>query len=208
MLPAAAEAFEELTDAAARLMRSVGDFGLYSKTREQIAAGGGRRGRGLEAARGSAMAPGIGRTPPPGASASSGDALAASGARPPPPADAELDIYGEGEPDADGQTPAPGRPRDPGDVEPLEPGDVDGAAAQPPPATTRMGAEACGPGPQGPRGIGPLEGFQLDPGSGHWVNSSLGCTFDPATQLYGDVGSGAWFRWQDGQYHPVVTGPS
>uniref|UniRef100_A0A1D1ZWD4 OCRE domain-containing protein n=1 Tax=Auxenochlorella protothecoides TaxID=3075 RepID=A0A1D1ZWD4_AUXPR len=218
MLPAAAAAFEELTDAAAQLMRSVGDFGLYSKTREQIAAGG-------AAALGPAAAGGLTATPGPsltlmaGRGASNGDAGAATFHNPPPPADAELNIYGEEGGEGRAETPVSERPLSPADAEARAAGEGDSkgprllpsplAQAQPSPSSPEPKEEGPAPSPV-PSGVGsdPLDGFQLDPGSGQWVNHSLGCTFDPATQLYGDVESGAWYRWQDGQYHPVVTGSS
>ncbi|RMZ52950.1 hypothetical protein APUTEX25_001069 [Auxenochlorella protothecoides] len=130
-----------------------------------------------------------------------------------------LNIYGEEGGEGRAETPVSERPLSPADAEARAAGEGDSkgprllpsplAQAQPSPSSPEPKEEGPAPSPV-PSGVGsdPLDGFQLDPGSGQWVNHSLGCTFDPATQLYGDVESGAWYRWQDGQYHPVVTGSS
>lgn len=47
-----------------------------------------------------------------------------------------------------------------------------------------------------------LQGFVLDASSGYLYNSSMGCYYDPATNLFGDAASGRWYRLDvaTGQY--------
>eukprot|EP00887_Chlorella_sp_A99_P000952 scaffold5.g952.t1 len=79
-----------------------------------------------------------------------------------------------------------------GQHEEPEPAAVAAAAGQAPPSQS-----------QGDTSDGPpeLDGFALDPGTGYYYNSAIGCYFDPATRLYGDAASGRWYRARaDGSY--------
>ena len=50
-----------------------------------------------------------------------------------------------------------------------------------------------------------LQGFVADEasGCGYLINSSLGYYFDPARMLFGDMSTGLWYRYEQGQYVQV-----
>lgn len=182
LTPEAAAAFERLTDAGAKLMRQSGDFGLYSRTREQI-HGRAKSGRLATTA--------VGQLPTQLAGAPSPRMdLAPSQGEP------EVDMFAAEDVAAEQHSPTGANmsvPPSPG----MGTRDRDGHAVG--------SALASSTPPQGHEGIPPRipDGFHPDPITGVWINARLGCTFDPSTQVYGDIGTGMRYLWRDGQYHPL-----
>ena len=174
MTPEASAAFVRLTDAGAKLMRVSGDFGLYSRTREQI----------LERAKNGRLGARAGPAPP-------APAQLAGAPEPARAAEPEVDMFAA---EDDNGTASPATPRD-------APGEGAAHASLPAPPLGTGAAQRDSPAAEEAPRI--PDGFQPDPSTGVWVNAHLGCTFDPVTQVYGDIGTGLQYLWRDGQYHPV-----
>ncbi|KAK2078982.1 hypothetical protein QBZ16_002672 [Prototheca wickerhamii] len=116
-----------------------------------------------------------------------------AGRRPEPAraAEPEVDMFAA---EDDNGTASPATPRD-------APGEGAAHASLPAPPLGDGAAQRDSPAAEEAPRI--PDGFQPDPSTGVWVNAHLGCTFDPVTQVYGDIGTGLQYLWRDGQYHPV-----